>query len=150
MRKSQRTEGPLVIQPLLFKDLNSPAQDPLPVMGVANLATERVMLAVLLAPMMFGQEPLLLIKRQRKEAQIPLKGEGLKEVKEKGNPLSAMQGNTIRRKGSVSTSPEAMDIASSGTRAASSTKDKSTARSSQEAPASSSGCMPASLIHWSK
>ena len=108
---------------MLFKDLNSPAQDPLPVMGVANLATERVMLAVLLAPMMFGQEPLLLIKRQRKEAQIPLKGEGLKEVKEKGNPLSAMQGKTIRRKGSVSTSPEAMDIASSGTRAASSTKD---------------------------
>ena len=51
-------------------------------MGVVNLATERVMLAVLLAPMMFGQEPLLLIKRQRKEAQIPLKGEGLKEVKE--------------------------------------------------------------------
>ena len=122
MKISQRTEGPLGIQPLLFKDLNSPAQDPLPVMGVANLATERVMLAVLLAPMMFGQEPLLLIKRQRKEAQIPLKGEGLKEAKGKGSPLSEMQSKTIKRKGSASTSPEAMGIASSGMRAASSTK----------------------------
>ena len=116
------TERPLGIQPLLSKDSSSPAQDPLPVMVVANLATERGIRAATLAQMMSGQEPLLRGKKQRKEAQIPLKGEGLKEVKEKGNPLSAMQGKTIRRKGSVSTSPEAMDIASSGTRAASSTK----------------------------
>jgi hypothetical protein len=91
-------------------------------MGVANLATEKGMRAALLAPMMFGQVPLLRIKKQRKEAQSPQKGEGPKEVREKGIPPSEMQGKTIRRKGSASTTPEAMGIASSGMRAASSTK----------------------------
>ena len=65
MRRDYQVESPPAIQRWLFRGLNSPAQDLLPVMGVANLATERGMRAVLLAPMMFGQEPLLRIKRQR-------------------------------------------------------------------------------------
>jgi hypothetical protein len=111
-------------------------------MGVANLATERGMRAVLLAPMMFGQEPLLRIKRQRKEAQNSQKGEGLKEEREKGIPLSEMQGKTIRRKGFASTSPEAMGIASSGMRAASSTKAP---KGEEEEEANEKGTLPYSL-----
>jgi hypothetical protein len=72
--------------------------------------------------MMFGQEPLLRTKKQRKEAQSSQKGEGPKEVREKGIPLSEMQGKTIRIKESVSTSPEATGTASLGMRAVSSTK----------------------------
>jgi hypothetical protein len=113
-------------------------------MGVANLATERGMRAVTLAPMMSGQEPLLRGKKQRKEAQISLKGEGLKEAKGKGNPLSEMQSKTIKKKGSASTSPEAMGIASSGMRAASSTKVPKE-EEEQEAQANEKGTLPCSL-----
>ena len=142
MRRDYKIERPLAIQRWLSKDLSSPAQDPLPVMGVANLATERGMRAVTLAPMMSGQEPLLRGKKQRKEAQIPLKGEGLKEEREKGIPLSEMQGKTIRRKGSASTSPEAMGIASSGMRAALSTK---VPKEEEEQEANEKGTLPYSL-----
>ena len=109
-------------------------------MGVANLATERGMRAVTLAPMMSGQEPLLRGKKQRKEAQISLKGEGLKEAKGKGSPLSEMQSKTIKKKGSASTSPEAMGIASSGMRAASSMKGPK-----EEQEANEKGTLPYSL-----
>ena len=111
-------------------------------MGVANLATERGMQAVPLAPMMYGQEPLLRIKRQRNEAQISQKGDGLKGEKEKGIPLSEMQGKMIRKKGFASTTPEAMDIASSGTRAASSTKGP---KEEEEQVANEKGTLPYSL-----
>ena len=122
MKRDHQIERPLAIQLLHSKVLNSPAQDPLPVTGVANLATEREMLAVLLGPMMFGQEPLLLTRRQRKEAQNSPKGEGQKGEREKGIPRSEMQGRTIKKKESALTSRVAMGIASSGMRAVSSTK----------------------------
>jgi hypothetical protein len=93
--------------------------------------------------MMSGQEPLLRGKKQRKEAQIPLKGEGLKEAKGKGSPLSEMQSKTIRRKGSASTSPEAMGIASSGMRAASSMKGP---KEEEEQEANEKGTLPYSLL----
>jgi hypothetical protein len=108
-------------------------------MGVANLATERGMRAVMLAQMMSGQEPLLRGKKRGKEDQIPLKGEGLKEAKGKGSPLSEMQSKTTRRKGSASTSPEAMGIASSGMRAASSMK---VPKEEEEQEANEKGTLP--------
>jgi hypothetical protein len=111
-------------------------------MGVANLATERGIRAATLAQMMSGQEPLLRGKKQRKEAQNPLKGEGLKEAKGKGSPLNEMQSKTIRRKGSASTSPEAMGIASSGMRAASSMKGP---KGEEEQEANEKGTLPYSL-----
>jgi len=114
-------------------------------MGVANLATERGIRAATLAQMMSGQEPLLLGKKQRKEAQILLKGEGLKEAKGRESRLSEMQSKTIRTKGSASTTPEAMGIASSGMRAASSTKDPKE-EEEQEAQANEKGTLPYSLL----
>ena len=111
-------------------------------MVVANLATERGIRAATLAQMMSGQEPLLRGKKQRKEAQIPLKGEGLKEAKGKGSPLSEMQSKTIRTKGSASTSPEAMGIASSGMRAASSMKGP---KEEEDQGANEKGTLPYSL-----
>ncbi len=91
-------------------------------MGVANLATERGMQAVLLAPVMSGQEPLLRLRRPRKEDQNSQKGEGKKREREKGIPRSETQGKMTKIKESASTTPEGTGIASSGTRAASSTK----------------------------
>jgi hypothetical protein len=114
-------------------------------MGVANLATERGIRAATLAQMMSGQEPLLRGKKQRKEAQILLKGEGLKEAKGKESRLSEMQSKTTRIKGFVSTTPEAMGIASSGMRAASSTKDPKE-EEEQEAQANEKGTLPYSLL----
>ena len=111
-------------------------------MGVANLATKRGMRAVMLAPMMFGQEPLLRIRRRRKEAQNSQKGEGRKEEREKEIPRSEMQGRTIRRKESVLTSPVATGIESSGTRAASSTKAR---KGEEEEEANGKGILPYSL-----
>ena len=114
-------------------------------MGVANLATERGIRAATLAQMKSGQEPLLRGKKQRKEAQIPLKGEGLKEAKGKGSPLSEMQSKTIRSMGSASTSPEAMGIARSGMRAASSMTGPKE-EEGQEAQANEKGTLPYSLL----
>jgi hypothetical protein len=58
MKRDYQVESPLAIQRWLCKGLNNPALNLLPVMGVANPATERVMRAALLAPAMFGLEPL--------------------------------------------------------------------------------------------
>jgi hypothetical protein len=112
-------------------------------MGVANLVTERGMRAVLLAPMMFGQEPLQRLKKPRKEAQDSQKGEGRKEERAKEIPRSEMQGKTIRRKGSASTSPEATGIANSGTRAVLSTRAP---KGEEEDEANGKGTLPYSLL----
>jgi hypothetical protein len=110
-------------------------------MVVANLATERGTQAVPLAPMMFGQEPLLRTKKQRRKALNSQKGGGQKGEREKETPRSEMQGRTIRIKESVSTSPVVTGTASSGTRAASSTK----ARKEEEEEVNGKGTLPYSL-----
>ena len=91
-------------------------------MGVANLATERGMRVVMLAPKMFGQEPPMRIRKLGKEARNSQKGEGKKGEREKVIPRSETQGKMTKIKGSASTGPEGTGIASSGTRAGSSTK----------------------------
>ena len=111
-------------------------------MGVANLATERGMRAVELALMMSGQVLLLRIRKQRRKALNSQKGEGRKGEREKEIPRSEMRSRTIKIRESVSTSPVATGIASSGTRAASSTK----ARKGEEAEeAKEKGILPYSL-----
>ena len=110
-------------------------------MGVANLATERGMRAVRLALKMSGQVPLLRIRKRRRKVLNSQKGGGQKGEREKETPRSEMQGRTIRIKESVSTSPVVTGTASSGTRAASSTK----ARKEEEEEANGKGTQPYSL-----
>ena len=123
MRRLFLIESPPATQRWLFRGLNNPALNLLPVMGVANLATERGMRAALLAPEMFGQEPLLILKKwSRKESLNSHRGEGQKGEREKEIPRSETQGQMTRIKGSVSTSPEETGLASTGTRAVLSTR----------------------------
>ena len=111
-------------------------------MGVANLATARVMRAALQDPGMFGPG-LLTHSRKWSRGEEPNSQRGAKQKGKKGKEIlhSEMQGQMTKKKGSVLTTPEETGIASMRKLAASSMK----APKGGVEVASEKGALPCSL-----